>query len=188
MRKIGYARVSTDKQTLLQQLDALKAAGCARIFTDEAVSALAKDRPGLQAARAELGTGDCFCVLAIDRAFRSTIEGILFLDGLHRDGIIFQSIYQHIDTCTPEGRKWFIDAVNNAEYERTVISRRTKEKMEAARRRGQHLGRPCKLTADQVRAAQGRIANGNPIAREAIRLGVSYDTLKRAMDRERLAA
>ncbi len=174
MKKIGYARVSTDDQTLVQQLDALKAAGCARVFKDDATRAQVKNRPGLQKARKALGPGDCFCVLAIDRAFRSTIEGILFLDGLHNEGIIFESLYQRIDTRTPEGRKWFIDCVNNAEYECAVISRRTKEKMDAARRRGQHLGRPRNLSRKQLLYAKRRLAQSGARPDDiAIGMGVS---------------
>ena len=154
-RRIGYARVSTDTQTLYQYTDALMAAGCAEadIFYDDATSAVAEKRCGLQRARACLGPGDTFVVLSIDRAFRSTIEGLLFLDGLHREGIEFVSIYQNVDTHTPEGRKWFTYAVADAEYERAVISRRTKDKMAAARRRGRHMGRPFKLKRRRVMRA-----------------------------------
>jgi DNA invertase Pin-like site-specific DNA recombinase len=83
---------------------------------------------------------------------------------------------------------WFTLVASWAEYERDLISRRTREKMALARASGVHLGRPRKLSIDQVRAAQGRIANGNPVSREARRLGVSCDTLRRAMSRYRFAA
>ena len=114
-RRIGNARVSTDKQTFSQYTAALREAGCAEIITDDATSAVATQRSGLLKARAPLGPGDTFVVLAIDRAFRSTIEGLLFLDSLHKDGITFLSIFQKMDTRTPEGRKWFTDMVNAAE-------------------------------------------------------------------------
>lgn len=183
-RRIGYARVSTDKQTLYQYTDVLREAGCIEIFTDEATSAVAKERPGLQEARSCLRPGDTFVVPAIDRAFRSTIEGLLFLDGLHKDGITFLSVYQQMDTRTPEGRRWFIDMVNTAEYERAVISRRTKEKMAAARKRGQHLGRPYKLSDKSVREAYRRVtAQGTDLAKVAASLKVSPITLIRAFER-----
>lgn len=178
MKKIGYARVSTEEQTVMQQLDALKAAGCAKVFKDEATPAQTKNRPGLTAARDMLEPGDTFVVLAIDRAFRSTVEGILFLDELHKDGIEFESLYQRIDTRTPEGRKWYIHAVADAEYERAVISRRTKEKMEAARRRGQHLGRPRKLTRKQLLDARRRLQRpGATPEQVAMGMGVSAGVL-----------
>lgn len=183
-RHIGYARVSTDRQTLYQYTDALEMAGCEPIFTDPATSARTKDRPGLQTARAALEPGDTFVVLAIDRAFRSTIEGLLFLDGLHREGIHFKSIYQQMDTRTPEGRKRFIYDVADAEYELAIISRRTRDKMAAAKRRGVHLGRPHKLSKKRTANAHGQIASGRrTLEQEATHLKVSPVTISRAFTR-----
>ena len=187
--KVGYARVSTDQQTVEQQLDALLAAGCTRIFKDEGISATAASRPGLAGARQALAPGDVFVVWAIDRAFRSTIDAILFLDDLMKNGIIFQSLTQHIDTSTPEGRKWFIDTASWAEYERAIISRRTRERMAAAKRRGRHLGRPYMLSDRQIIDAHRRVSEGRtPIVRMAHELGSSYETLARAFKRLGLAA
>src|SRR5262245_51071994 len=118
MALIGYVRCSTDRQMVLQQVDALRAAGCGHIYKDKAVRATAKKRPGLIAVRKALKPGDTFVVSSIDRAFRSTIEAIMFLDDVTKDGVTFRSLAQHIDTRTPEGRKWYIDMANIAEYER----------------------------------------------------------------------
>lgn len=182
--KIGYARVSTDEQSVYQQLDALKEAGCEQIFTDEGISAIAKSRPGLEEARQVLQSGDIFVVWAIDRAFRSTIEAILFLDELLKAGIEFKSLTQQIDTTTPEGRKWFIDTASWAEYERAIISRRTKEKMAAAKRRGQHLGRPYSLSDDKVQAAYKKVMEERlTISHVAGQFSVSHDTLTRGFKR-----
>ncbi|WP_422021731.1 recombinase family protein [Pyruvatibacter mobilis] len=187
-KRIGYARNSTDKQTLYQYTDALKAAGCHKIFVDEATSAVAKNRPGLAKARNALGPGDTFVVLAIDRAFRSTIEGIVFLDEIQAEGIAFESIYQSIDTRTPEGRKWFIDMVNQAEYERAVVSRRTKEKMAAAKRRGVHCGRRRALRRWSVFHAHRLMTEHDKSLRDvASRKGVAPVTLRRSLQREGLA-
>lgn len=187
-KRIGYARVSTDGQTLYQYRDLLKAAKCDRIFMDDGISATAKVRPQLEKARAALRSGDTFIVPAIDRAFRSTIEGITFLDDLHADGITFESIYQNIDTRTPEGRKWYIDMVNHAEYERAIISRRTREKMAAAKRQGIHCGRPRKLSEDEVRAAHHQVtAAGVGLSALAAQLRVSPRTLARGFERCGLA-
>ena len=136
VRKIGYARVSTDRQTTDQQVAALEQAGCECVYIDDGVSATSRHREGLQQARAALMSGDVFVVWAIDRAFRSTIEAIQFLDELMQRGVSFQSLTQAIDTRTPEGRKWFIDTASWAEYERAIISRRTKEKMAHAKLQG----------------------------------------------------
>ncbi len=185
--RIGYARVSTDTQTLYQYTDALKAAGCDFIYTDFATKATAPNRPGLQQARSKLKAGDTFVVLAIDRAFRSTMEGLLFLDGLHKEGIEFHSIYQNINTRTPEGRKWFIYSVADAEYEQAVISRRTKEKIAAAKRRGQHLGRPFKLSKRRTENAYRLFSvKGMDMHAIAKRYQVSALTIDRAFKRYRL--
>lgn len=181
---IGYARVSTYDQTLFQYEDALKTAGCDQIFFDEATSAIAKERPGLKQAEQALNSGDAFVVLAIDRAFRSTIDALLFLDRINQRGVTFWSIYQCIDTSTPEGRKWFTEAAADAEYERSVISRRTKEKMAAAKRRGQHLGRPYKLSKRKLaRAHQLITSRGVPLRQVAENLEVAPITLVRGFER-----
>lgn len=188
-QRIGYARVSTDKQTLYQYTDALEAAGCDLIFTDEATSAVASHRPGLMEARAALRPGDTFVVLAIDRAFRSTIEGLLFLEGLHREGIDFQSIYQQMDTLTPEGRRNFTYSVADAEYERAVISRRTRDKMAAAKKRGIHLGRPYKLSRRRTLTAYRQVTeDGLELQTVASRCRVAPITLARAFERYGLPA
>lgn len=183
-RRVGYARVSTDKQTLYQHIDALKAAQCDEIFTDWATRATAKERPGLREARAKLKPGDTFVVLAIDRAFRSAIEGLLFLDALDKQGISFHSIYQQIDTRTPEGRKHFAYSVADAEYEVATISRRTKEKMAAAKRRGQRLGRPHKLSERRIVHAHRLMSQkGLGVTQVAAKCKVAPITLRRAFKR-----
>ena len=190
-RRVGYARVSTDKQTLYQYIDPLKDVGCKKqfIFTDDATCAVAKDRPGLQDARAALRPGDVFVVLTIDRAFRSTIEGLMFLDDLHKAGIYFWSIYQQMDTRTPEGRKRFIYDVADAEYERAIISRRTRDKMAAAKKRGRHLGRPYKLKKCGVLRAHALMTQENmELAKVAARYRVCPATILRAFERYGLEA
>lgn len=92
--------------------------------------------------RKALKPGDTFVITAIDRAFRSTIDAIIFLDNITKNGIAFRSLVRNIDTRTPEGRRWYIHAASDAEYERAVISRRTREQMAAAKRRGKNLDAP----------------------------------------------
>lgn len=183
-RRIGYARVSTDKQTTGQQIAELRRVGCKKIFVDEGISATAKSRPALEQARQTLKHGDIFVVWAIDRAFRSTLDAIVFLDSIDSDGVAFLSLTQNIDTRTPEGRKWFIDTASWAEYERAMISRRTKLKMADAKRRGVILGRPHRLTPKATYRAYKQIKeceeNMTSCAR---RLGVSKITLIRAFQR-----
>lgn len=150
MALIGYVRCSTNRQMVLQQIDALRDAGCLHIYKDKAVRTTAKKRPGLMAVRKALKSGDTFVITSIDRAFRSTIDAIIFLDDITKDGVTFRSLIQNIDTRTPEGRRWYIHAASDAEYERAVISRRTREQMAAAKRRGKKFGRPRKLSRKQI--------------------------------------
>lgn len=186
-RQIGYARVSTAQQTTDQQVYALRKAGCRKIFVDEGVSGKTANRKGLEEARNALREHDVFVVWAIDRAFRSTIDAIQFLDELIQRGIEFRSLTQQIDTRTPEGRKWFIDTASWAEYECAVISRRTKEKMAEAKRRGQHLGRPYALNRSKIMKAHRLIQqDGMELKTVAVFYRVSPITLKRAFRRLRL--
>ena len=183
-RRIAYARVSTNAQSTDQQAFELKRAGYDELYVDDGVSATAKNRPGLELAKRALKSGDVFVVWAIDRAFRSTLEAILFLDGLIEQEIAFQSLTQSIDTRTPEGRKWYIDTASWAEYERAIISRRTKLKMQDAKRRGVRLGRPLALDKAAVRRAHRRIHfRHRTISEVALKLDVSPNTLRRAFKR-----
>jgi DNA invertase Pin-like site-specific DNA recombinase len=182
----GYVRCSTDRQTIMQQVDALRAAKCDRIFRDKAIRATSKKRPALLAVRKALKPGDTFMVTAIDRAFRSTADAIAFLDDVMKNGVTFRSLAQSIDTRTPEGRKWYIDAANSAEYERAVISRRTRQQMAAAKRRGKKFGRPRKLNKRKILWARKALAGktAKPLSHVAKQLKVSPRTLKRALARK----
>lgn len=183
-KRIGYARVSTDRQTTDQQVEALRQAGCDTVFVDDGVRSTAPHRPGLEQAKQALNAHDVFVVWAIDRAFRSTIDAILFLDDLMQQDIAFQSLTQHIDTRTPEGRKWFIDTASWAEYERAIISRRTKEKMAYAKSQGQHIGRPVKLSMCRAQCAYRMIKmKGKSWSDVASLCRVSPSTLSRTFKR-----
>ncbi len=95
-------------------------------------------------------------------------------------GVEFQSLTQSIDTRTPEGRKWFIDTASWAEYERAIISRRTKERLAYAKSQGQRLGRPFKLSECRLRCAQRMITEkGYHIDCVAKFCSVSSSTLRR---------
>lgn len=177
----GYVRCSTNRQMVLQQIDSLRAAGCKYIYRDKAVRATAARRPGLIAVRKQLRSGDTFVVTSIDRAFRSTMDAIRFLDEITKDGITFKSLAQNIDTRTPEGRKWYIDTASWAEYERAVIARRTREAMAACKRRGKKFGRPRKLSKKRIAWAKRELRAGKNEKSVARRLRVTPRTLKRAL-------
>ncbi len=141
-RLIGYARVSTQDQTLDLQRDALRAAGCVEIFEDQGVSGVKEARTGLDAALASLEAGDCLVVWKLDRLGRSLRHLIDTLKALSDRGIGFRSIQDAIDTTTAGGRLYFHIMAALAEFERDLISERTKAGMAAAKARGVHVGRP----------------------------------------------
>ena len=179
--KIGYARVSTDEQSLGLQLDALGAAGCGRVFEDQGLSGSAAQRPGLLAALAAAGEGDTLVVWRIDRLGRSTLDLLQLLDDLRRRGVGFHSIMDGIDTSTAAGRMAFSMIGTIAEFERNMISERTKAGVASARRRGKRLGRPPKVTPDQLDYARERIAAGEGKAAVARKLGIDPSSLRRLL-------
>lgn len=182
MKAIGYARCSTEEQNLDLQVDALKAAGCEPIFEDFGISAIAQHRPGLEGALDVLQAGDSLVIWKLDRAFRSTVDAILTLDRLRERKIDFKCLTMQIDTSTPEGRKWYRDTASWAEYERELISQRTKAGMEAAKRHGKHVGRPRALTGQQISHARNLIENEEESMASVARLfGVGKSTLWRAL-------
>lgn len=179
--KIGYARVSKDEQDLAPQLHALDAAGCGKVFQDQGWSGASSARPGLLAALQMAGEGDTLTVWRIDRLGRSTLHLLQILEDLHRRNIAFQSIMDGIDTNTAAGRMVFSMVSAMAEFERSVISERTKAGMAAARRRGRHVGRPAKLAPEQLAYARRMIVAGEGRAQVARALGVDPSTLRRLL-------
>lgn len=188
MTVYGYVRCSTNKQMVLQQVDALRAYGCEKIFRDKGVSGSTASRKGLTGLKAILKPNDKFVVTAIDRGFRCTLDAILFLDDVIRAGsIVFVSLREVIDTSTPEGRRRYIHAAADAEYERAQISIRTREGMQALKRRGRKFGRPFKLDPRKHRKkiawARRAVSGRNPksYAEVASTLRVSVRTVRRRL-------
>ncbi len=181
--RIGYARVSTEDQNLRLQLDALRTAECERIYRDDGISAVAKERPGLSRALKRLKPGDVLVVWKLDRLGRSLPHLIDVITDLRDRGIGFESLRDHIDTTSPGGRFYFHILAALAEFERELIVERTKAGMAAAKRQGVRIGRPRKLTAAQVEKARLRIDAGESVASVAATLDVNQTTLSRALER-----
>ena len=182
--KIGYARVSTSDQNLDLQIRALEKAGCTNIYRDEGVSAVAAERPQFAAALESLCPGDTLVIWKMDRAFRSLIHALNLLEELELRGVEFQSLTDDINTATAMGR--FVYQIRNAfsELERELISERTRAGMAAARERGVTLGRPLKLTKEQIARARRELEHGRKtITRIAGELNVAPITLSRALHR-----
>lgn len=178
---IGYARVSTTDQNPALQLDALKAAGCERVFADEGVSGSSNKRPALDMALAALKPGDVLTVWKLDRLGRSLSHLIQIAEDLGKRGIEFRSLSEAIDTTTPQGVLIFNIMGALAQFERTLIIERTRAGLAAARQRGTKVGRKPKLTPEQIDHAKNLINAGESPSRVARSIGVSPATLYRAI-------
>jgi DNA invertase Pin-like site-specific DNA recombinase len=132
---LGYARVSTDHQSLDQQRDALTAVGCERIFTDQ-LSGVRDDRPGLVALLAHVRGGDVVVVVALDRLGRSLSGVIRTLETLAAAGVLLRSLREGIDYSTPTGRMLAGIFAALAGYERELMHERAAAARAAARARG----------------------------------------------------
>lgn len=141
---IGYCRVSTIEQNLDLQLDALKKAGCDRIFEDKA-SGSKDDREGLQMALKFARGGDCIIVWRLDRLGRNLSHLIETINSLSSREVSFRSLTESIDSSTPSGRLVLHIFASLAEFERALLRERTKAGLEAARARGRLGGRPKAL-------------------------------------------
>ena len=178
--KIGYARVSTVDQNANSQRDALKAAGCEKVVTDQVSGASAK-RPKLDKLLAGLQAGDVLTVWRLDRLGRSLPHLIEVVRDLEGKGAHFQSLTEGIDTTTAQGRLTFHLMGALAEFERSLIIERTQAGLKAARSRGVRVGRPPALTPAQVKHARKLIDAGERPNAVATSLGVNRSTLYRAL-------
>ena len=180
--QIGYARVSTDEQTLNLQLDALKAAGCTRTYTDTA-SGAAPERPGLADALDHCRAGDTLVVWRLDRLGRSLPHLIETVTTLAAREVGFKSLTEAIDTTSPGGKLIFHIFGALAEFERDLIRTRTRAGLTAARARGRTGGRPIvKGLADPRQLALAKklyAAKETPVAELARMFKVSRATFYR---------
>jgi DNA invertase Pin-like site-specific DNA recombinase len=174
---VGYARVSTQDQKPQLQLDALKAAGCGRIFEEKA-SGAQRERLGLKDALEFLREGDTLVVWRLDRLARSLRQLLETVELLEGRGIGLRSLTESIDTTTPGGRLIFHIFGALAEFERSVIRERTSAGLASARARGRVGGRPPAMTAGDIAVAKTLLANSEISVKEiARRQGVSVSTL-----------
>ena len=175
---IGYARVSTDGQTLDPQIDVLKKAGCEKIFTDVA-SGAKTDRPGLVEAINYAREGDTITVVKLDRFGRSMADLIARTQELAKRKIEFKSLSEAIDTGTPSGKLLFHVMGALAEFERDLIRERTKAGLTSARARGRVGGRP-RIDVDKLNLAKMLYDSKDKTLDEIEKLtGVSKSTLYR---------
>lgn len=167
------------------QLDALRAAGCDRIFEDRA-SGAKTDRPGLAQALAFVRDGDVLVTWKLDRLARSLTHLIETVNQLEERGAGLQSLTEAIDTTTQGGRLIFHVFGALAQFERDLIREHTRAGLVAAASRGRHGGRKPVVTADKLTRAKALIAKGLTVREAASRLKVGktalYDALAQKIE------
>jgi DNA invertase Pin-like site-specific DNA recombinase len=177
--KIGYARVSTDGQSVDAQVKALHAAGAEKVFRETA-SGAKSDRVRLRRALDQLDKGDVLMVTRLDRLARSTRDLLNTLAGIAAKEAGFRSLGDTwADTTTAHGRLMLTVLGGLAEFERELIRARTGEGRERAKARGVKMGRKPKLTAHQQREAIKRRDKGEAVRDIARTFNVSHSTISR---------
>lgn len=177
--RIGYARVSTDDQNAALQVDALKKAGCIKVFTDHASGSKAS-RPELDKMLEQLRTDDVVVVWRLDRLGRSLKNLIELVEHLAERGVGFRSLSESIDTTTANGKLFFAVMGALAEFERDLIRERTQAGLAAARARGRVGGRPSVMNAKKIDKARKLYdSRQHTVAEIAEMLNVSVATIYR---------
>lgn len=179
MTTIGYARVSTDGQTLDAQQAALRLAGAEKVYSEK-ISGAVTDRPALAKALAALGNGDVLVVCKLDRLARSTRDLLNTLAAIADAGASFRSLGDPwCDTTSAHGKLMVTVLGGLAEFERHLILARTTEGRKRAQARGVRFGRKPKLTVHQQREAIARREAGEALIDIARSYAVSHSTISR---------
>ena len=183
----GYARVSTDDQDLSMQLDALNGVkGMARIF-QEKISGTKTKRSQLDEMLALLAKGDKVIVLKLDRLGRSVRHLIDLVRWFEEQGVEFQSMRENIDTSTSAGKLIFHIFASFAQFERDIISDRTKAGLAARVKRGVRLGRPKVIDEKAWTLARAMRKQGKGLTKISRRCGISTSQLSRVFIKEKYA-
>ncbi|MFB4375963.1 recombinase family protein [Agrobacterium sp. CR_3] len=183
MTRIGYARVSTVDQHLDLQRNALRLAGCNRIFEDHGVSGSNEQRGGLSSMLKALRRGDILVVWRLDRLGRSIIHLISMVDSLKRRGIGFVSLTESIDTSSAGGQLIFHILAALAEFEKSLIRERTIAGIAAAKARGKLPGRRPALTEVQCMEIRSVLNAGGSVREVAKKYNVHPRTVLRGIRR-----
>ena len=180
---IGYARVSTQDQDYAAQIAALEDAGCEFIFQEKA-SGGRWDRPELHRLMSQLRDNHIVVVWKLDRLSRSLKDLLTLLDQINQAGAGFRSLTESIDTTTPAGRMMMQIVGSFAEFEREMLRERTRNGLEAARKKGRVGGRRPKLTPAQQKEILRLVTSGEKTAAESARLfNVHPSTVSRLLQR-----
>jgi DNA invertase Pin-like site-specific DNA recombinase len=182
--QLGYARVSTEHQSLDQQVDVLVAAGvvASRVYSDKlSGSSTRQQRPGLAALLDYAREGDAIVVVGIDRLGRNAAEVMTTIRELGERGIVLRSLREGIDTANAAGRMVAGVLASLAELELELGKERRTAARDARRARGQSIGRPKALDQSKVALAQRMHASGESAGTIASTLGVSRATVYRVL-------
>lgn len=179
--RIGYVRVSTDEQDTALQLDALNASGCERIYSEH-YTGKKRERPELERMLDALREGDIVVVWRLDRLGRSLKDLIELLDVFNGKGIQFISLTEKIDTTSAMGELVFHLIGSIAQFERRLISERTKAGLAAARARGRKGGRRPKMSSSDIKKAKSMLLDPEMTKSEvAQHFKVSRPTLNKSL-------
>ena len=176
---IGYCRISTSEQNLDLQIQALKEAGCEKIF-EEVASGAKDDRPKLKEAIDYARKGDVIVIWKLDRLSRSLKHLIETVNDLEKREIGFRCTTQQLDTTTPSGKLIFHVFGAISEFERSLIRERTAAGLKVARARGRLGGRPKVLDQEKITIAQALYNDGKTtVEKICSTLGISRATFYR---------
>lgn len=180
MATIGYARVSSVGQSLEVQQEALRDAGCDKVFAEKRSGRKASDREQLALALDFIREGDTLVVTRLDRLARSVIDLHQLVARITEKGAAFRVLQQSgIDTSTSTGKLTLAVLAAVAEFEADIRAERQKEGIEAAKAKGVYKGRPATIDAASIQAA---LAAGEAPSALAKRLGVARSTVYRLRD------
>jgi DNA invertase Pin-like site-specific DNA recombinase len=179
--RIGYARVSTEDQTIDLQKDALHRTRCREIYEEHATGRNI-GRPQLEACLKSLREGDTFVVRRLDRLGRNLADLVRLIAELETRKIHFESLTEKIETRSPAGKLVFHVFAALAEFERNLIRERTVAGLKAARARGRKGGRPAKLSPKEIKTIRALLKTADiPVAEIAQRFGIARSTLYRTV-------
>lgn len=183
--KIGYARVSTEEQSLDRQIDILKQAGCERIY-EEKISGTKKERTELNKILDQLRTGDVIIIADLTRLSRSVKDLFNLVEQIEEKGANIKSLKESwVDTTTAQGKLMFTIFAGISQFERDLISQRTIEGLNAARARGKNGGRP-KVNDKDIKLAVKMYESKNYTISEIIKaIGVGKTTLYRYINKSK---
>ena len=184
MTRYGYMRISTneDKQSFLRQEQQLKDAGCEKIFSDTESGSKA-DRAGLNELLSIVQSGDCVVTVEFSRIARSVQQLISVSDDLANRNVDFISLTENINTTSPEGKLFYTIIAAFSEFELNMIRSRTKQGLEAAKKKGRVGGRPRKDQTKLNAAVAAYIADEMSVSEISKATGVSSSTLYRELDK-----